>query len=83
VNAWRAIGYGYKNLLLFVNGSGKKDAFIQVDYFTQVLEYLPFILEAFVLVTHFLDFLWSLYLWRMEIQLMVTNQQSIAVLDIE
>jgi hypothetical protein len=37
VNAWGAIGYGYKSPLLFVDGSGKKGAFTQKDYLTQVL----------------------------------------------
>jgi len=54
VNAWGAIGYGYKSPLIFVDGTGKKGAFKQVDYLTQVLEYLPPILEAFALITHIL-----------------------------
>lgn len=32
VNAWGAIGYGYKSLSLFVKGSGKRGAFTQKDY---------------------------------------------------
>jgi hypothetical protein len=52
VNAWGAIGYGYKSPLIFVDGIGKKGAFKQVDYLTQVLEYLQPILEAFALITH-------------------------------
>jgi transposase len=52
VNAWGAIGYGYKSPLLFVDGTGKKGAFKQVDYLSQVLEYLQPILEAFALITH-------------------------------
>jgi hypothetical protein len=53
VNAWGAIGYGYKSPLLFVQGSGKKGAFKQADYLTQVLEtHLQPILEAFAQVTH-------------------------------
>lgn len=52
VNAWGAIGYGYKSPLLFVDGTGKKGAFKQVDYLAQVLKHLSPILEAFALVTH-------------------------------
>jgi hypothetical protein len=32
VNAWGAIGYGYKSPLLFIDGTGKSGAFKQVDY---------------------------------------------------
>jgi len=32
VNAWGAIGYGYKSPLLFIQGSGKSGAFKQIDY---------------------------------------------------
>jgi transposase len=52
VNAWGAIGYGYKSAPIFVDGTGKKGAFKQVDYLTQVLECLQLILEAFALITH-------------------------------
>jgi transposase len=53
VNAWGAIGYGYKSPLLFVRGSGKKGAFTQRDYLAQVLApYIEGILEAFAEVTH-------------------------------
>jgi hypothetical protein len=53
INAWGAIGYRYKSLLLFINGTGKARAFKQVDYFAQVLElYIQAILEAFALKTH-------------------------------
>jgi hypothetical protein len=38
VNTWGAIGYGYKSLLLFVKGSGKKGAFTQKDYLAQILK---------------------------------------------
>jgi hypothetical protein len=38
VNAWGAIGYGYKSPLVFVKGSGKKGAFTQKDYLAQVLK---------------------------------------------
>jgi transposase len=55
VNAWGAIGYGYKSPLLFVRGSGKRGAFTQKDYLAQVLEpYIQSILEAFAAVTHLL-----------------------------
>ena len=54
VNAWGAIGYGYKSPLLFIEGSGKKGAFKQPDYLSQVLEHLQPILEAFAAVTHLL-----------------------------
>jgi hypothetical protein len=40
VSAWGAIGYGYKSPLIFVKGTGKKDAFKQVDYLAQILEHL-------------------------------------------
>jgi transposase len=52
VNAWGAIGYGYKSPLIFVNGSGKKGAFTQKDYLSQVLSRIQPILEAFAEVTH-------------------------------
>jgi hypothetical protein len=38
VNAWAAIGYDYKILILFIHGSGKNGAFKQVDYLKQILE---------------------------------------------
>jgi len=53
VNAWGAIGYGYKSPLVFVKGSGKRGAFTQKDYLVQILEaHLQPILEAFALITH-------------------------------
>jgi hypothetical protein len=55
VNAWGAIGYGYKSPLLFIRGSGKKGAFTQIDYLSQVLApHLEGIVEAFAAVTHLL-----------------------------
>jgi hypothetical protein len=54
VNAWGAIGYGYKSPSMFVHGSGKKGAFAQVDYLYQVLSRIQPILEAFATVTHLL-----------------------------
>ena len=54
VNAWGAIGYGYKSPLIFVRGSGKKGAFPQVDYLYQVLSSIQPILEAFAVITHLL-----------------------------
>jgi hypothetical protein len=38
VNAWGAIGYGYKSQLIFLHGSGKIGAFTQKDYLAQILE---------------------------------------------
>ena len=53
VNAWGAIGYGYKSPLLFIHGSGKIGAFCQTDYLAQILEaHLQPILEAFAAITH-------------------------------
>jgi transposase len=55
VNAWGAIGYGYKSPLIFIHGSGKSGAFIQKDYLSQVLEvHIQPILEAFAAVTYLL-----------------------------
>jgi transposase len=55
VNAWGAIGYGYKSPLLFIRGSGKKGAFKQIDYLSQVLApHLEGIVEAFAAVTYLL-----------------------------
>jgi len=55
VNAWGAIGYGYKSPLIFVHGSGKTGALVQTDYLAQVLEpYIRPILEAFAAITHLL-----------------------------
>jgi hypothetical protein len=54
VNAWGAIGYGYKSPLIFVHGSGKKGALTQKDYLAQVLSRIQPILEAFAVVTHLL-----------------------------
>jgi transposase len=53
VNAWGAIGYGYKSPLIFLHGSGKSGAFVQTDYLEQVLKaQLTPILEAFAAITH-------------------------------
>jgi transposase len=53
VNTWGAIGFGYKSPLIFIEGHGKRGAFLQTDYLTQLLEpYIQGILEAFALVTH-------------------------------
>jgi hypothetical protein len=52
VNAWGAIGYGYKSPLLFIQGSGKKGSFTQFDYLNQILRYILPIIQAFSLVTH-------------------------------
>ena len=55
VNAWGAIGYGYKSPLLFIDGTGKRGAFKQVDYLSQVLQpHIQGILEAFAAITHLL-----------------------------
>jgi hypothetical protein len=56
VNAWGAIGYGYKSPLLFIQGSGKSGAFKQSDYLTQILEpHIQGFLEDFATITHRLD----------------------------
>jgi hypothetical protein len=53
IYAWGAIGYGYKSPLIFLYGSGKTGAFIQIDYLAQILEaHLIPILEAFIAITH-------------------------------
>jgi hypothetical protein len=55
VNAWGAIGYGYKSPLLFIDGTGKRGAFKQIDYLSQILEpHIQSIIEAFAAVTHLL-----------------------------
>jgi hypothetical protein len=55
VNAWRAIGYGYKSPLIFVHGSGKRGTFTQKDYLAQVLiPYLEGIINAFAAITYLL-----------------------------
>jgi hypothetical protein len=55
VNAWGAIGYGYKSPLLFLRRSGKKDAFIQVNYLSQILApYLEGIVNAFAAIIYLL-----------------------------
>jgi hypothetical protein len=41
VNAWGAIGYGYKSPLLFIHGTGKSGAFKQKDYLAQILQPHP------------------------------------------
>ena len=38
INIWGAIGYNYKSPLVFINGHGKRGAFLQADYVEQVLE---------------------------------------------
>jgi hypothetical protein len=56
VNAWGAIGYGYKSPLLFIDGSGQKGAFTQQNYLDQVLKpHIEPILEEFGVHTHKLD----------------------------
>jgi transposase len=53
VNAWGAIGYGYKSPLIFLHGSGQIGAFVQTDYLAQILEaQLTPILEDFAAITH-------------------------------
>ncbi|KAF8859344.1 HET-domain-containing protein [Acephala macrosclerotiorum] len=53
VNAWKAIGYNYKSPLLFVERSGKKRAFTQKDYLSQILTpHIESILEDFGAYTH-------------------------------
>jgi hypothetical protein len=53
VNTWGAIGYGYKNPIIFPKGTRKKNAFKQIDYLTQILApHIQGILEAFAAVTH-------------------------------
>lgn len=53
VNAWGAIGYGYKSPLVFLKGTGKSGAFKQGDYLSQILEpHIQGILEAFAVITH-------------------------------
>jgi hypothetical protein len=52
INTWGAISYNYKSPLIFVDGTGKKGAFKQVDYLAQVLKYLLPILEAFALIIY-------------------------------
>jgi hypothetical protein len=55
VNAWGAIGYGYKSPLIFVHGSGKSGALMQKDYLAQVLApHIESIVHAFAAVTHLL-----------------------------
>lgn len=53
VNCWGAIGYGYKSPILFVHGTGKKGAFKQTDYLSQILEpHIESIIEGFAAKTH-------------------------------
>jgi len=53
VNAWGAIGYGYKSPLIFVCGSSKTGALTQKDYLAQILKpHIQGILKAFAQVTH-------------------------------
>jgi hypothetical protein len=53
VNAWGAIGYGYKSPIVFVKRTGKVGAFKQMDYLAQVLEpHIRGILEAFAAVIY-------------------------------
>jgi hypothetical protein len=56
VNAWGAIGYGYKSPLLFIQGSGKSGAFKQADYLAQILEpHIQGFIEDFATITHSLS----------------------------
>lgn len=56
VNAWGAIGYGYKSPIIFLKGTGKKGAFKQMDYLVQILApHIQGILEAFAAITHALE----------------------------
>ena len=56
VNAWGAIGYGYKSPLLFLEGTGKRGAFKQVDYLSQILApHIQGIIEDFGSITHGLN----------------------------
>jgi hypothetical protein len=56
VNAWGAIGYGYKSPLLFIQGSSKSGAFTQADYLVQVLEpYIQGFIDNFTAITYQLD----------------------------
>jgi hypothetical protein len=53
MNTWEAIGYNYKNPLVFLERSSKKGAFIQKDYLSQILvSYIEFILEDFGTYTY-------------------------------
>jgi hypothetical protein len=53
VNAWGAIGHDYKSPLVFVKGSGKRGAFTQKDYLSQILTpHIKSILEDFGAYTH-------------------------------
>jgi len=55
VNAWGAIGYGYKSPLIFIRGSSKSGAFTQRDYLAQVLApHIKGIVHAFAAITHLL-----------------------------
>lgn len=52
---WGVIRYGYKSPLIFVHGSGKKGAFTQKDYLSEVLAlHIKGIMEAFIAITHLL-----------------------------
>ena len=56
VNAWGAIGYGYKSPLLFIQGSGKSGAFKQTDYLAQILEpHLEGFIDDFATITYSLS----------------------------
>ena len=82
VNAWGAIGYGYKSPLIFLHGSGKSGAFVQTDYLAQVLKtQLTPILEAFGAITRLFAQLPSPYLWRMATQLTAISLHATAVPD--
>ncbi len=55
MNAWGAIGYGYKSPLPFLHESGKKGAFTQRNYLAQILApYLEGIVNAFAAIIHLL-----------------------------
>lgn len=53
MNAWGAIGFGYKSPLLFLKGTGKSGAFKQTDYLSQILApRIEGIIETFAAITH-------------------------------
>jgi transposase len=55
VNAWGAIGYGYKSPVIFLKGTGKAGAFKQLDYLAQILKpHIQDILDAFAAQTYLL-----------------------------
>jgi hypothetical protein len=53
VNVWGAIGYSYKSPLLFIQGSGKSEAFTQADYLAQILAlHIQGFVDDFATITH-------------------------------